>query len=151
MSRHTLAAFLIALAFFGIADSWYLAQSALMNTSLTCNISGLEGCNIVAQSAYSHFFGVPLGVYGVVFYGIIFVLAALLYILPKRFVYIVLAALGTIGIVASLIFVLVQILLIKALCVYCLGSAVIAFLIFVIALWLHNRHAPPRIVTVPGL
>jgi uncharacterized membrane protein len=151
MSRHFLAACVIALAFLGLADSWYLAESALTDSSLTCNISGLEGCNIVAQSSYSHLFGVPLGVYGVFFYGLVFVLGALLFVLTKRSLYHILSWVGSIGLLASIIFMGIQVFLIKALCVYCLGSAVIAFLIFIVSFWLLRHHAPKPVVTIPGL
>src|ERR1700761_6011126 len=116
MNRHVLAAFLLILSFLGLADSAYLANAALTNTALVCNISGLEGCNVVAQSAYSHLFGIPLGVYGVVFYGIVFILSALLFVEPKRFVHNTLAILGVLGLIASIVFLGIQFFLIKALC-----------------------------------
>lgn len=151
MHRHTLAALLIALAFLGIADSWYLANAAITNTSLVCNIKGLEGCNVVAQSAYSHVFGIPLGIYGVIFYVIIFILGALLFILPKRIVYHLTTWFGVIGVLTSLASILIQAFLIKALCVYCLGSDVLTVLILAISLWLLMRHAPKPIIAAPGM
>jgi uncharacterized membrane protein len=150
MKRHTLAACLIALAFLGIADSWYLAESAITNTALTCSIAGLDGCNVVAQSAYSHLFGIPIGVYGVVFYTIVFILGALLYVLPRRIIYHFITWIGTIGILASVLFLSLQIFAIRAICVYCLGSALITLLIFIVAILLFRRHAPKRVVTIPG-
>ncbi len=151
MNRHILAACLLVLAFLGLADSWYLAHAALTNTALVCNIAGLDGCNVVAQSAYSHIFGIPLGVYGVVFYGLLFILAAMLYLVHKRSVYHVIAGLGTVGLLASIAFMAIQFFIIKVLCVYCLGSAVISLLVFIIAFWLLWRHAPKHVVTIPGL
>lgn len=151
MHRHLLAACLLVLSFLGLADSWYLANAAITKTALVCNISGLEGCNVVAQSAYSHIFGIPLGIYGVVFYIILFILGGLLYLAPKRFIYFIITFLGTIGLIASIIFMVLQFFVIKALCVYCLGSAVISVLVFVVAVWLLWRHAPKHVVTIPGL
>ncbi|MFZ1987484.1 MAG: vitamin K epoxide reductase family protein [Minisyncoccia bacterium] len=124
---------ILVLAFLGIADAWYLAQSALSGTPLACDINGLtslSGCNIVAQSPYSHFFDVPLGVYGVFFYGLVFVAAAIALVTSHKKVHLGLHALGVLGVLASLIFLFIQFVLIKAFCMYCLASAGIALFIF---------------------
>ena len=151
MIRHLLSACLILFAILGFADSWYLAHAALTNSALVCNIAGLDGCNVVAQSAYSHLFGIPNGVYGLVFYGLIFILGVLLYIVPKRLVYRLVAILGTIGLVASIVFLSLQFFVIKALCVYCLGSAVISLVVFIVSIWLLIHHAPKHIVPTPSV
>jgi uncharacterized membrane protein len=151
MTKHPLVALLALLSFLGIADSWYLAQSALTGSPLACNINGLSGCNVVEQSVYSHLFGIPLGVYGVVFYGLMFVISILLLVLSSRFAHLLLVIFGAIGIIASAIFMYIQIFIIKALCVYCLTSAVIALIVFVLSFWLWKSFAPPPVVTVPGL
>ena len=149
MNRLTLTVLLLLLAFFGIADAWYLTQSALTDTALSCNFgSALDGCNIVAQSAYSHLFGLPLALYGVAFYAGTFVLAAALLILPLRLLYRLNYLFGMVGILASIVFLAIQFFLIKALCVYCLASAVIALLIYVISRELWRRFAPPHLVVV---
>jgi uncharacterized membrane protein len=147
MNRTLLLVLLIALAFAGIADAAYLAQSAYTGTALTCNIGGLDGCNTVAQSPYSHLFGVPLGVYGAIFYSLVFVLGAAALALPGLQVRRGLLALGIVGAAASAAFLFVQAVLIQALCVYCLGSAIIAFLICWISYVLYRRTMlPPRVV-----
>lgn len=134
MTRNVLLALILVLAFVGIADSWYLAESAYTNTALTCNIAGaLDGCNIVAQSPYSHLFGIPLGAYGFVFYCFIFVLAAVALVEPGLHARRGLYLFGIAGAIASALFIAIQALVIKALCVYCLGSAVIAFLVCYLA------------------
>jgi uncharacterized membrane protein len=142
MKRHSLVMPLLVLSFLGLCDSWYLAEKALTGGTLTCNISGLEGCNVVAQSMYSHLSGIPLGVYGVVFYGVVFILGALLLIEPRRFIHTTLAFLGGLGLVASIIFLWIQFFLIKALCIYCLGSAAVSLFVFVLTLWLWRRSSP---------
>ncbi len=115
-----------ALSFLGIADSWYLYQSAVTDTALSCDIgAGLDGCNIVAQSAYSKLLGIPVALYGVGFFALMFALAALLLVRPTRGLQKALMALSVVGVVASAVFVFIQVALIKALCVYCILSAVI--------------------------
>ena len=145
-NRNLLLVLLIVLAFVGIADSAYLAQSAYTGTALTCNIGGLDGCNTVAQSAYSHLFGIPVAVYGVIFYSLMFVLGAVALAQPGLHARRGLFVLGVIGAVASVAFIFVQAVLIEALCIYCLGSAVIAFLICWITYALRRQPIPVAVV-----
>lgn len=124
---------ILILAFCGIANAAYIAQSRISGTPLLCNIQNLSGCNIVANSQYSQLFGIPLAEYGVLFYGILFVLAALELVLFDRLLRRVLQGISFAGILASLYLTGVQVFLIGAFCVYCLASSLIALLIFILA------------------
>jgi uncharacterized membrane protein len=140
MSAKALTSLSFVLALLGLADAWYLAQAALTGGELTCTIEGLSGCNVVAQSSYSRLFGIPLGVYGVAFYAVLCVVLILLYLKPHRVLTRLYVLIAAAGLIASLIFEYIQVALIKALCVYCLGSAVIALLLCVPAWLLLKRE-----------
>lgn len=129
MNRATLLTAVLILAFFGIADTWYLTQAALTDTPLICGINTPDGCNIVAQSEYSQLFGIPLALYGLVFYAATFVLVAAAMIVRNRLLIRGLLALGFLGLVSSLYFLYLQIFRIEALCIYCIASFVISALI----------------------
>jgi len=147
--QNLLLALVIGLAFLGLADAWYLAQSAYTGVALTCNIGGLDGCNTVAQSPYAHLFGIPLGVYGAAFYAIVFILAAVALAQPGLHARRGLFLLGVLGAAASVVFLLIQFFLIKALCIYCIGSAVIAFLLcWITAVLRRNPHRTVEQVAV---
>ncbi len=150
MTASTMKWAILLCSVLGIADSWYLAQSALTDTPLVCGIENLDGCNVVAQSVYSHLFGIPLGVYGVVFYALLIVVSAIAIAKPRAWVPAALVALGAIGLVASIIFEAIQIFLIKAICIYCLGSAILSALVFVFALLLWKRLRTPTPLSVPA-
>lgn len=132
---------ILLLAFCGLADSAYLAQSEVNRVPLVCNIEGLSGCNVVAHSQYSQLFGVPVSEYGVLFYSILFVLAALELVLFDQKLRRVLQALALIGILASLYFSFVQVFLIGALCIYCIASAIITLLVFIAAAFIEPVRA----------
>ena len=149
MKTTTLATLTLLLAFLGIADAWYLTESAYTGTPLTCDISGLDGCNTVAQSSYSHLLGYPLALYGVFFFSLLFVLAAVALFAPRRTVYFALKILGIIGLVASLIFICIQLFLIKAVCVYCFGSAFISLFIFLCTRFMWRRERNSSSVPAP--
>ncbi len=144
---------ILLFAFAGLADSAYLAQHETSGTPLICTIENLTGCNIVAQSPYSEVFGVPLAVYGILFYAIVFALAALELALFDRFLRRALQCLAVFGVLISLYSVALQIFIIQALCVYCLGSALLALGIGCIASLLEplrGSAAAPNLPT-PGL
>lgn len=148
MHKKVLIGLLIVLALFGIADSWYIAQNESNQAGLTCDIKGLDGCNVVAQSQYSELFGIPLAVYGVGFYALLFVLVLYLALIPNRFGYEALIALSVSGALASVLFIFIQLAVIQAICIYCMASAIVSFLFCGLSIWLFRRFAPPRLVVV---
>lgn len=149
MSRSLLIVLVLILSFLGIADSWYLYQSAITDTALSCDLgSGLDGCNIVAQSVYSRLFGIPLGLYGVGFFALTFVLAASLSVVSSRRLYQALLAMSIGGVAISAVFVFIQFVLIKALCIYCIASAGITVLMLALSFMLWKRFLPVKLATV---
>lgn len=124
---------IVLLAFLGLADSLYLAQNEISNTPLICTVTNLSDCNIVATSQYARIFGIPLADFGVAFFGIVFVLAALELFLFNRLLRRLLQIVSLIGVASSLYFTFVEIFVIYALCIYCLVSAFITLLVFIFA------------------
>lgn len=146
MRRSTALALTLIFTILGIADSWYLAQHEITGAALSCGIgSTLSGCNIVAQSPYSHLFGIPLGVYGLVFYGLVFLFTLAMYAGHKRRLSQLLFAISVVGTLLSFYFAGIQIFVIKAICVYCFGSFFLSIGIFMTTLILvrHKPAAPP--------
>lgn len=138
-------ALILLFAFLGIADSTYLAQHELKGTPLLCTADSLSDCNVVVTSEYSRLFGVPIAGLGVLFYGIMFVLAALELVLFDQLLRRALQIFSLVGIAASLYFTFVQVAFIGALCIYCLASTAIALLIFIFASLIEpmRRRATP--------
>lgn len=143
--------FILILAFLGLANSAYLAKQEASGNPLICNIQNFSGCNIVTASEYSKLFGIPLAEYGVLFYGILFVLAALELVIFNKLLRRFLQAISFVGVIFSLYFTFVQIFFIGAFCIYCLTSAAIAFLILLFASFIEpvrireRRSTPPTI------
>lgn len=142
---------IVFLAFCGVADSVYLAQHEIDGTPLICNIQNLSGCNIVANSQYSHLFGIPLAEFGVLFYAILFVLACLELVLFDRLLRRVLQGVSLVGLLASLVFMGIQIFFIGAFCIYCIASGVIALLVFACATFIEpiRRNVLEHIIVPP--
>jgi uncharacterized membrane protein len=135
---------ILILSFFGLADSAYLTQHELSGTPLLCNIQNLSGCNVVASSQYSHIFGIPLAEFGILFYSVLFVLAALEIVIFDQLLRRALQAISLVGIISSLYFTSVQIFVIGAFCIYCFASAIIALLIFILATFIEPIRKQAR-------
>lgn len=130
----------------GIADSLYLAEHALTKTALSCGIGSLTGCNVVAQSAYSHVFGIPLGIYGLVFYFGVFALSIMARKKQAPAIMRSLFLFGAVGMLLSFYFLWLQMYVIDAICIYCLASFVFAAVVFVTTLLLlriRTEQLPP--------
>ena len=124
---------MLVLALIGIADAFYVAHASYSGQSMWCPI--VDGCNTVAQSPYARIFGVPLSYFGVAFYLSMFGLAALLAFDPfSRGLRLGTLLYTAIGVSYSVYGMYLQLSLIRAICSYCMISAVITVLLFIAAL-----------------
>ncbi|MEK9160499.1 MAG: vitamin K epoxide reductase family protein [Patescibacteria group bacterium] len=146
MTRHFFLTVLIVLTLIGLADSAYLSHSALTADPLVCDIEGLDKCNTVAASPYSKFLGIPLAVYGLGFYVLILMLTASLYGRTPRVLVQGLLAVTVLGALASLSFLFLQIVVIKAICIYCLVSACISFILAGLTIGYRKHLLPPVVL-----
>jgi len=109
---------LTVLSVLGIAISLYLTYTKLTESEIKC---GFGGCNVVQKSEYSQVFGIPVAVFGVIFY---FLLFALNHLKANKFLkYWVL-----IGLVFSLYFTYLELFVINAICTWCVASAILIVL-----------------------
>lgn len=121
--------FFLVVSFLGWLDATYLVIKHYQGVTPPCTL--LHGCEIVTTSAYSILWGIPLALYGAVYYLLVFVLS-IIYLETGNARLLRLAGRFTvIGFLASLYFVYLQLFVIEAICVYCLGSATTSTLLFV--------------------
>ncbi len=106
---------------------------------------GTGGCEAVQASRYAELFGVPVAFVGVAGYALLLGVG-LVGIQPAfatdRRVALVLAALATAGFAFALYLTAIELLVLHAICRWCVASAVIISAIWVLALD-GLRHAPP--------
>ncbi len=124
----TLEWFIFILAIAGLLVDGYLTIVYLQNAPIVC---GLEhGCDIVRASKYSHLWGIPISTFGVAMY---LFLAGMLAARPPftRAIISLVAGLGT-AISAYLVY--LQLGVIHAICLWCMLSAGMVTLIFLLSL-----------------
>ncbi len=117
---------LILLAFGGLFDAFYLTVKHFSKEIPPCTIHILGDCGQVLTSQY----GIPVALLGMLHY-ISLITLLLISIYTQKKLFIRLAFLSTsIGFVISLYLVFLQLVVIKAICQYCMISALISFLIY---------------------
>jgi uncharacterized membrane protein len=125
---------MLALALIGMADAFYVARASYLGQPLREII--IEGANTVLNSPYARIFGVPLSYLGLVYYSFMFGLAALLAFDPRSRGLRAGALIYTaMGVCSSIYFMYLQINYIRAVCIYCLFSAITTLLLFIAAAW----------------
>ncbi|MFA5997394.1 MAG: vitamin K epoxide reductase family protein [Candidatus Paceibacterota bacterium] len=128
---------IVILSLVGFTDAAFLLAKRLSGTPIPCFIT--TGCDEVSKSPYSVMFGVPLSLWGVLFYlGTGFL--AILYADTKNFfVARLIPVATTLGFLSSCYFIYVQKFLIGAFCIYCILSALIATILFVLGIIFYRR------------
>lgn len=130
---------LIVLSFLGFLDAAYLTANHYLGVPVPCSI---EGCETVLTSDYATtIFNLPIALFGAVYYFIIFLLALNYLNSYRRHLLVKIVLLTGAGVLASLYFVYLQLYVIEAICLYCLGSATITTLLFITSLtYRYKKH-----------
>ncbi len=131
MKNNKLPLTLTILSFLGLLDGAYLTWKHYSNGSVSCSLTA--GCEQVLTSQYSLVAGIPLSLIGTVYYMTLFFLSiALLDTSRPVFLKIIALVSGT-GVFVSSYLVYLQISTLKSLCIYCMFSASITLLLFILA------------------
>lgn len=110
--------------------SGYLLERYVSGGRIACGIDA--GCDIVRQSAYSYFYGIPLPLFGLVYYLIILSLSFLKTIRPIKLLNFTLLTSSLIGLLISLYLFYIEVAVIHAICLWCTVSGIISLLIFLL-------------------
>lgn len=135
-SKVLIVAFLIT-AFAGFLDAAYLAVKHYQGKIPPCSI--LHGCEKVTTSQYAVLFGVPLALIGAIYYLIVVILTIAYFDAKKEKIINVAAGLTIVGFLASAYFVYLQLFAIKAICLYCMASALASTVLFVLGIIILKR------------
>src|SRR2546426_3538873 len=117
---------LVGVAFVGLIDSAYLGINSLQGFVVPCRLSG--GCDEVLNSSYSHLLGISISWFGFCFYGFVAACALFSAFGFTKLLRFSLAA-SVPAFIVTLYLLYVQAFTLKALCQYCLLSALLVTLI----------------------
>jgi len=122
------AKLIVIFSVIGVLDTAYLSYHYIIKTAPTCSIFSKDWCKKVFFSSYNKTLGIPNAFAGLLAYILLIVLAILFInkIVPFYFV----IALVMIGFAASMYFLYLQSMVIRAFCFWCVISAVNFILLF---------------------
>lgn len=130
----------LILSVLGIVLSLYLSYLHFSDTRAALCAAGSE-CDTVRQSSFSDMLGIPVAVLGSLGYCAIFILT--LVSMPKRTKWLTLYIVSLAGFVFSAYLTYVELFVINAICMYCVVSAVLMTVIFIMILksksWQHPK------------
>jgi uncharacterized membrane protein len=138
---------LVVLALAGFLISFYLTLSHYRHLIPPCYVT--SGCESVVTSRFSTILGVPLSLIGAIFFAVMFYLGIGLIAAPRRVVVHAYDLLAFAGILAAVALFLLQAVVLRAYCTYCLATEVIALLIWAGSLVV-AAPKPSVVVDEPG-
>lgn len=119
---------LLVLGLVGFSDATYLTIKHYTGGTIPCTI--LDGCDTVTTSAYSELAGIPIAIFGALFYLSVILLVIAYWQTGKEGLLKLLWFLSLGAFLASLMLIYLQGWVIGYWCLYCLGSAITSTLIF---------------------
>lgn len=128
---------LVVLALIGFFDSAYLSAEHYLGGVPPCFIG--SGREQVTTSRYSVMFGIPVALFGVFYYLLLFILGVSNIGDFKERNQNFILLISSFGFIFSLYFVSLQLFVIKAICPYCMISAITTTLILIISLWINSK------------
>ncbi len=125
---------ILALSSVGLLDTGYLTYSHYEAAILKCfGVTVVNSCQVVTESIYSTILGVPVAVIGLAFYLFIFVTTILSFKSKYNFLLNLFLPLTGLAVLMSLRLVYLQISVIQYICYYCMLSATLSLLLFIIS------------------
>lgn len=125
-------------ALIGFADATYLAVKHFQNEIPPCTL--VAGCDVVTTSTYATIFGIPVALIGSLYYLALLTLAIAFFDTKKEALFRFACTSTWIGLIASMYFVYLQLFVLDAICLYCMGSAVTSTVLFVLGTLFLKRN-----------
>ncbi len=127
------------LSVLGLIVSVYLTYLHFAESQAVFCSQGSD-CDLVRQSSYSSLLGLPVAAYGVLAYIVLLVFSVMT--LPKNTKWLILYVVSLSGFVFSIYLTYLELFVIKAICPYCVVSAVIITIIFIMLIVRKPTLAP---------
>lgn len=118
------------LALIGLGDAVFLLTKHYVGT---INCAVWSGCQEVLISSYSTLFGIPIALFGVLYYLFILFNVLAYWQSAKNIFANILTFIPIVGFLFSLYLIYLQLFIIKYICIYCMLSALSSTLIFILS------------------
>lgn len=122
----------------GFLDAIYLTAKYYIGT---INCSVISGCQDVLDSTYSDVFGIPVALLGAAYYLLILVSALIYLKYQNKIAANVLGIFPILGLLFSIWLVYLQLFVINAICIYCMGSALTSTILFILSIFIWKNKS----------
>ena len=138
----------VLLSIVGIAITAYMTVTSLTGEGPSCG--GLGDCQSVLNSKYASVLGIPLSVFGLIFYGglVLGGLSVLALEYPPERLELALIGMAAVGVLTSAYLTVIELFVLKAICPYCVASGVILVVLLALT-WLAGRYLPTKLPDYP--
>ncbi len=145
MYRSLAKKIILWIALIGLADTAYLTYHRLLGSVPACYLSPvpLVNCDPVLTSSFAVFLGIPLAVYGFVYYLLVFSLALASFKINHHRLDLALFVLTGAGLAVSLFLLYLQLFVIGSVCLFCTLSGLTNLALFCLSLWLFMMKLLP--------
>lgn len=140
---------MLVVSLLGFADASWLSVKHYTNGVIPCSMT--QGCETVTNSVYSTIAGIPVALLGSIYYAVVFLLVFASMETGSRTLLRYAGLLTIAGLLASAWFVFAQIVLIKAICQWCMASALTSTMLFVLGFAVLPRYLKKESLPEPSL
>jgi uncharacterized membrane protein len=123
----------LIISIIGFIDAVFLSVEKLRGAVPPCSLT--NGCEAVTTSAYSYIAGIPVALFGTLYYLTVIFLSFALIDTKKALLAKAISYLTITGFVVSVYLVFLQLFVIKAVCQYCMLSALTSSILFVLSIF----------------
>ena len=135
----------LGVGFIGFLDSVYLTVTRFIGEPVACGF--FTGCEVVASSSYSAIAGIPISLFGALYY-LFWMLLGVWYLDSRNPLFFTLLPLTSAGFVASLILTGIQLFVIDAICLYCVLSAASSTALFILSFVIRKAGSGETLATI---
>ena len=129
---------LLILSFLGFVDATYLTIIDYKHIVPPCTIT--NGCERVLSSSFARIYGIPLALFGSIYFSVSIALNILIFQHKKNiWMRRIFIFFNSLGVFTAIILLYLQFIIIKALCQYCMLVELILFLLFGFSAFLLRR------------
>ena len=135
----------LGVGFIGFLDSAYLTITHFIGEPVACGF--FTGCEVVASSSYSAIAGIPIALFGTLYY-LFWVLLCVWYLDSRNTLFLTLLPLTAVGFGVSLILIGIQLFIIDAICLYCVLSAASSTALFILSFVIRKSGRNETLATI---
>ena len=135
----------LGVGFIGFLDSAYLTITHFIGEPVACGF--FTGCEVVASSEYSAIAGIPIALFGALYY-LFWVLLGVWYLDSRNPLFFTLLPLTSAGFAVSLVLIGIQLFVIDAICLYCVLSAASSTALFILSFIIRKAGRGEALATI---